>query len=163
MDSFTRRKPEFVTVPLLSVNAKALSDISSIRGLNEDNPIPVEYTEDSVDMIKVHCDWLKEENYSVFRQTCLNETGFPGEFLYKNKHSFPPLPLVSCKHNHNPSNCKCHLILFHSGQDEAVYRQFAISSKEWTVDGAGKMRKKNENDSKEFETRKKLRRKIKKI
>ena len=89
-------------------------------------------------------DWLKEDTYSIFRHKCLEETGFPGEFLHKNQHSLPELYTVHCRHNHDPSICKCHQVLLHSGQDEAVYRQYAISSKEWTVDGAGKMRKKNE-------------------
>ena len=87
-------------------------------------------------MIKVHVVWLNEETHSIFRRKCLDETGFPGEFLSKDERCSPK---VECRHNHDPSICKCHPVLFHFGQDEAVYRQYAISSKEWTVDGACKM------------------------
>ena len=145
MESLTQRMPVFVSVPLDSANHKALQDIRNIRGLDNNDPIPTFLDKETdIKMVKIHCDWLKDDCYEQFRKKCLHESGFPGEFLYKNQHCFPSLVSVQCRHNHSPSNCKCHQILYHCGQDEAVYRQYAMSSKEWTVDGAGKMRKKNE-------------------
>ena len=100
MDSFSQRMPDFVTVPLKSVNNKALDDIRSIRGLSKDDVIPLECVINNIEMIKVHVDWLNEETHSIFRRKCLDETGFPGEFLSKDEHCFPK---IECRHNHDPS------------------------------------------------------------
>ena len=87
MDLFTRRMPEFVSVPLDNANSKALQDIRNIRGLVDNDPIPTFLDEETdIEMVKIHCDWLKDECYEKFRKKCLYETGFPGQFLYQNQH-----------------------------------------------------------------------------
>ena len=85
--------------------------------------IPSECVINNIEMIKVHVDWLNEETHSIFRRMKL-------DFLV---NSCPRMYTVFQK-----SNVVITMIPAY-GQDEAVYRQYAISSKEWTVDGAGKM------------------------
>ena len=78
--------------------------------------------------MKIHVDWLDEENFVKFRLKKLAETDFPGEFLGINQFDFPPKN-TSCRFNHTKESCQCHLPAYHLGQDEAVYRQNSTSSK----------------------------------
>ena len=80
----------------------------------------------------------------------------PGEFLIFNENS--PIdenePYTFnlhesyegslCQHNHEPTICRCHLPLYHIGQDESVYHSHSVQSEAWCVDSVQPLRKKNE-------------------
>ena len=49
-----------------------------------------------------------------------------------------------CRYGHRSGMCKCHLPLWHEGQDETVFKEFSYSLKQWVVKGFRGMRKKSE-------------------
>ena len=49
-----------------------------------------------------------------------------------------------CKYHHDPSVCRCDRLALNIGQDESCYFAFAMSKKEWRINGHIHMRKKTE-------------------
>ena len=50
----------------------------------------------------------------------------------------------TCDYGHRKEVCKCHLPLWGEGQDEAIYKPFVYSSKQWKINGVSSVRKKTE-------------------
>ena len=49
-----------------------------------------------------------------------------------------------CAYGHRKEVCKCHLPILGEGQDEAIYKPFVYSSKQWKICGVSSVRKKTE-------------------
>ena len=49
-----------------------------------------------------------------------------------------------CRYGHRKGICKCHLPLWHEGQDETVFKEYAYSLKQWSINGLRGVRKKSE-------------------
>jgi len=48
-----------------------------------------------------------------------------------------------CQFKHGAA-CKCHLAIYHLGQDESIYRAFSYPAKTWHVHGEAPLRKKGD-------------------
>ena len=49
-------------ISLDDARQKALQDIRNIRGLVDNDPIPTFLDEETdIEMVKIHCDWLKDK------------------------------------------------------------------------------------------------------
>jgi hypothetical protein len=86
----------------------------------------------------VHVDFLDDEHFVRMRQGLLTSTGLPGMVLDL------PVARAPCQFRHTAENCKCHLPIMHLGQDEAIYRENAMSKKVWKINGKSYLRPKNE-------------------
>jgi len=62
------------------------------------------------------------------------------EAIWSYLNSVPPLP--HCRHHHHPSVCKCHLPLWHLGQDEKIWKAYQMARGTWAVNGVTGLRKK---------------------
>ena len=51
---------------------------------------------------------------------------------------------AQCDYGHDPAVCKCHLPLWHSGQDESIFKAFQRSKTQWVVGGVCGLRKKTD-------------------
>ena len=137
------RLPVWTEIRLSKVTEAALdnrADILRSCSLSTDLP-PI--TETELDpLIKVHVDFLDEESHARYRSKMMTTVGRPGDYYYDigddRWNDF------KCKHRHDTSVCKCHLPVYHIGQDEAVFKQYALPSKSWRVDGKIKLRPKSE-------------------
>jgi hypothetical protein len=69
----------------------------------------------------VHVDFSDDEHFVRMRQGLLTSTGLPGMVLDL------PVARAPCQFRHTAENCKCHLPIMHLGQDEAIYRENAMS------------------------------------
>jgi hypothetical protein len=49
-----------------------------------------------------------------------------------------------CKHGHSKEHCKCHLPVWHMGQDESIFKAFQRSKRQWVVGGIRGLRKKTD-------------------
>lgn len=72
---------------------------------------------------KVHVDYLSDEQHANFRQTMLETTGYPGEFLFPPEVFKEWIDVEGCKYGHLKGVCKCHLRAFIMGQDEAAFKE----------------------------------------
>ena len=43
---------------------------------------------------------------------------------------------VDCQHGHTAEKCKCHLPLYHIGQDETAFKQNAVGRGCWSINGS---------------------------
>lgn len=50
-----------------------------------------------------------------------------------------------CEYSHAPEVCKCHKPVYHTGQDESIYKAFAREGNEWVIRGVRGLRKKTED------------------
>ena len=113
----------------------------------------------------MHVDFLSEkknideECYFVKKRTEeLIRTKNPGEYLVFNEvapldstdaftfHISETYQRLTCQHNHASAVCRCHMPLYHIGQDESVYHAHSIQSEAWCVDSVQPLRKKNEGN-----------------
>ena len=53
-----------------------------------------------------------------------------------------------CHYGHRREVCRCHLPLWGEGQDEAIFKPFVYSSKQWKINGVSSTRKKTEGTGK---------------
>ncbi|CAN0586689.1 unnamed protein product, partial [Laminaria digitata] len=49
-----------------------------------------------------------------------------------------------CEYSHDPDVCRCHKPVYHTGQDESIYKAFAREGNEWVIRGVRGLRKKTE-------------------
>ena len=52
--------------------------------------------------------------------------------------------MAPCEHFQVPEVCKCHLSVYHAGQDEIVYKAYSREGTEWVIRGARGLRKKTD-------------------
>ena len=120
----------------LENRAKILTSCSIDTAL----PSATEMTPDP--LIKIHVDFMDEEAHSRHRKKMMDTNGRPGEYFYAlgdgRWNDF------KCRHRHDASVCRCSLPVYHVGQDEAVFKQYALPSKSWRVNGKIKLRPKSE-------------------
>ena len=55
-----------------------------------------------------------------------------------------------CEYGHDPDVCKCHLEAYHIGQDEAIYKAYALPKGIWIIGGMRALRKKTDGPGKAF-------------
>jgi hypothetical protein len=72
----------------------------------------------------------------------MSRFGRPGEYFYDL--GCPEWSNFTCHHRHDEAVCRCQLPIYHIGQDEAVFKQFALPSRFWVVKGKAKLRPKTE-------------------
>jgi hypothetical protein len=89
--------------------------------------------DDGTEMHELHVD--DNEVFEGFSRSC-GEIG--GELSVR----FPRT--AECKHNHPANVCKCNLPVWHSGQDESIFKAFQRSKRQWVIDGVCGLRKKND-------------------
>jgi hypothetical protein len=109
------------------------ADISPIISITEEIPDPI---------VRIHFDYLDEANHEEYRTYMVVTYGRPGEYFYDIGD--PGWSRFRCHHRHDENVCKCNLPLYHIGQDEAVFKQFALPSRSWSVKGKTKLRPKTE-------------------
>ena len=137
------RLPVWVEVPLSRATPIALENRSNILkscGLNDDISPATPTVIDPI--IRIHVDFMEEEAYTRYRSMMMDTEQRPGQYYYDigddRWNNF------ICRHRHEASICKCRLPVYHIGQDEAVFKQYALPSKCWTVNGKIKLRPKSE-------------------
>ena len=140
---FAIRCPVWVEIPLLSATKAALDNGACIlKHCNIDYSISREAYLDADATVKVHVDYLDEDIHEKYRREMMNQYGVPGQYYYSigsvEWDTFP------CRHRHDRVVCKCTLPLYHVGQDEAIFKQFALPSCCWSVNGKIKLRPKSE-------------------
>jgi hypothetical protein len=94
----------------------------------------------NVPSIKVHIDFLEDQEHLKYRRKCMDSFNLPGLYYYtlQNNAGF----LEPCLYDHNPAVCKCHLPLHHVGHDEKIWHADAIPKNGWTIKGFRKLQKK---------------------
>lgn len=137
------RLPVWTELRLSQVTPAALENRADILKSCSLIPALPPITETEADpLIKVHVDFLDEDFHARYRTKMMTTVGRPGNYYYDvgddNWNNF------KCKHRHDASVCKCHLPVYHIGQDEAVFKQYALPSKSWTVNRKRKLRPKSE-------------------
>ena len=134
--------PVWVGIPLSKATEDALknradilreSNISSAIEVTMDTPNPI---------VRIHVDYLEEVAHTQYRQQMMSLYGRPGEFFYDI--GSPEWLDFPCHHRHDATVCKCQMPIYHVGQDEAVFKQFALPSRTWSVEGKTKLRPKTE-------------------
>ena len=133
--------PVWVGVPLSIATESALKNRADI--LTAANISPVILTPDDSDqIIRIHVDYLDEAKHEEYRTYMMSTFSRPGEYFYDVGN--PEWSNFQCHHRHVQSVCKCHLPIYHIGQDEAVFKQYALPSRTWSVQGKTKLRPKTE-------------------
>ena len=137
------RLPVWVEVPLMSATPEALNNRAvTLTACSMNSGIPQESYDDPDAKVKIHVDYLTEELHEKYRKQMMDTKGSPGEYFFdigaSEWNSFP------CRHRHDPLVCKCKLPVYHVGQDEAVFKQFAMPSCTWSINGKTKLRPKTE-------------------
>ena len=84
----------------------------------------------------MHVDRLTDKSYAQKRE----DIGKMGGLRHPD---FNRYSLMSCRYKHT-TICKCHLEIWHVGQDESVYKTHAYPKMEWQVEGENKKHKKGE-------------------
>jgi len=93
------------------------------------------YSKEGVDMVEFHVDNLgtgglnanwKDETYTELRRKL-------GKYGGCKSVRFPTI--VNCKYGHSKSACKCGRLAYHMGQDESIYKAYALSSRDWVTPG----------------------------
>ena len=135
--------PEWIEVPLASATPMALENREKIlKACSIDPAIPSPTADDPNPTVKIHLDYLNEEVHEKYRAEMMTRTGRPGEYYYDL--GAPEWNDLPCRRRHDPALCKCRLPLYHVGQDEAIFKQFAMPSSCWNVKGMIKLRQKSE-------------------
>ena len=107
---------------------------SALKAKQPELPGGYQYNaEDGTAMHELHVD--DNEVFESFSRSC-GEMG--GELSVR----FPRT--AECKYNHPESVCKCNLPLWHSGQDESIFKAFQRSKRQWVIDGVCGLRKKTD-------------------
>lgn len=83
-------------------------------------------------MVKIHIDYLNEAKHEEYRSYMMSTFGRPGDYFFDI--GSPNWLDFACNHRHEDSVCKCKMPIYHIGQDEAVFKQFAMPSKNYAED-----------------------------
>ena len=135
--------PVWVAVPLSTATAAALSNRADILKAADIAPdLPTATIEIPDPLVKVYVDYMDEDAHSRCRTTAMDTLGRPGDFYYDLQDE--RWQNFKCNYRHEACVCKCCLPLYHIGQDEAVFKQYALPSKVWKVEGKSKLRPKSD-------------------
>ena len=130
-------------MPLSKATPAALQNRAEILTSYSISPVLPPVTEEAPDPpVKVHVDFMEEESHTKYRTKMMNTVGRPGAFYYNIGDE--EWKNFKCKHRHDESVCKCHLPVYHVGQDEAIFKQYALPSRCWRVNEKVKLRPKSE-------------------
>lgn len=136
------RMPVWIGVPLSMVTECALKNLADTLKAANISPDIVTTAEDPDPVIKIHVDYLEEAKHEEYREEMMSRYGRPGEYFYDM--GCPEWSNFACHHRHNEAVCRCRMPIYHIGQDEAVFKQFALPSRFWVVKGKTKLRPKTE-------------------
>jgi hypothetical protein len=143
----TLRKAAWVSVKLsdaITIPEAIAFRSAVLKSCNMDDTLPIPSSPTDDPFIKIHVDFLDEAVHETFREDMMKSHGRPGDYFYDlespewNKVTFP------CRARHDPLVCKCHLPVYHIGQDEAIFKQNSLPSHYWTVNGHSKLRPKTD-------------------
>ena len=87
----------------------------------------------------VHVDRLDESIYLEYRAKYKK-----GGQLHSNFALYAAEAKSNCEYGHNTGVCKCHLPIWHEGQDESCYKCHSSSKMMWIMKGEQKLLKKGE-------------------
>ena len=137
------RLPVWIDIPLSKATPAALENRAQVLMSCTIDPSLPSVTEVTPDpLVKVHVDFMQEDSHTRYRTNMMAMVGKPGAYYFdigdEGWNNF------KCKHRHDESVCKCHLPVYHIGQDEAVFKQYALPSRCWRVNGKVKLRPKSE-------------------
>ena len=149
----TIRIPVWVSVPLSKATPAALRNrqlILEASGLadNPDAQLPVRTAECPDPLVKIHVDFLAESTHTLFRAATLVKEGRPGDYFFPLTPGQTGWDFLRRGGPH-PCRCpvevcKCHLPIYHVGQDEAIFKQNALPAFCWKVKGRAVLRPKTE-------------------
>lgn len=135
--------PVWIEVPLSSATKVALDNRALVlKACNLNPATPLVTVDDPSPKVKIHVDYLDEQVCESYRTSMISEKGRPGEYYFDA--GAPEWDSFPCRHRHDESSCKCRWPIYHVGQDEAVFKQFAMPSFCWNVKGITKLRQKTE-------------------
>ena len=131
------REAVWATWPLKNASPEAIADAKMRSGCEELRIFKV----NEEDCIKIHVDFLQDDQHAEFRKTLLSNTGYPGEFYYDTllvanacgdglHIEFVNMPAGACQYGHTVI-CKCHLPIKGSGRDEKIFHDNAIPKRGW--------------------------------
>lgn len=134
--------PVWIEIPLSCATDAALKNRSDILEAAGISPLIVTISEVPDPLVRIHVDYLDEAKFEEYREQMMATFGRPGEHFYDKGGS--EWEGYRCYHRHDPNVCKCRSPIYHIGQDEAVFKQFALPSRAWYVNGKTKLRPKTE-------------------
>ena len=134
--------PVWVSVPLSKATEDAMKNRANILKAAKISSEVLTSDEILDPLVKIHVDYLDEATHEEYRSYMMSTFGRPGEYFFDL--GSPNWLDFDCHHRHDESVCKCKLPIYHIGQDEAVFKQFAMPSKTWSVKGKTKLRPKTE-------------------
>lgn len=135
--------PVWVEIPLSLATPAAINNRADIlQAGNICLALPSATTETPDPLIKVHVDYMDEDAHTSYRSMMLSTVGRPGEYFYDIDDE--RWQQFECAYRHERSLCKCNLPIYHIGQDEAVFKRYALPSKVWKVEGKSKLRPKSD-------------------
>lgn len=106
-------------------------------------PIWFPMKNDNGEVTSIHVDLLTDEKHIEYRSRMLEEAKLPG-LVYDNNSSQLRIEDGKCLYNHPFGMCRCHMPIYHIGQDEAIFKGGVFGKKIWKVNGVSPLRPKNE-------------------
>jgi hypothetical protein len=129
------RQPVWVYIAENQASLEAKEDAKRRTSLNV---LPVEVINE-VDNIKVHMDFLQDDEHLTYRRQCMDTIKLPGLLYYD---PYDPNFAQPCAYDHPPGICKCDLPILHVGHDEKIWHADSIPKNGWTIKGFRKLLKK---------------------
>jgi uncharacterized protein YciI len=134
--------PVWVSIPLSKATENAMKNRADIlKAANKSSEV-LSDGEMLDPIVKIHVDYLDEAKHEEYRHYMMSTFGRPADYFF-DIGSSEWLHFI-CHHRHDESVCKCKLPIYHIGQDEAVFKQFAMSARTWSIKGKTKLRPKTE-------------------
>ena len=96
-------------------------------------------TAEGEDWVELHVDACGA--FDKLRLACVLGGNFSVRWA---RSTTPPAADHKCKYYHAPGKCKCHLPLYHAGQDESVFKAYQRGKKSWKIKGFRAQRKKSD-------------------
>ena len=122
------RKPLWVQIPL--------SEYHELEKEGVELPAGHRHQQGSETFVELHVDSCSA--FDKFRAE--HPSGLGGSYLIRwDRMSRSP-----CAYGHDPEVCKCHLPLFHVGQDESIFKAYQRGKKAWKICGVRALRKKSD-------------------
>ena len=128
------RKPVWVQVPI----AKYEEIRSQLAQVDEGHHYK---TADGESWVELHVDACA--GFDKFRCNCALGGNFSVRWC-RSTISPSADPAQTCPYNHAPGKCKCHLPLYHAGQDESIFKAYQRGKKSWKIKGFQALRKKSD-------------------
>lgn len=140
---FALRKPLWVRVETASLSPQELERFNDLKETG-DGAFYAEVYDCEVGgkaCIEFHVDLLKDdgcvETFDRLREALGPEGGHYSVRCCK-------AAAAPCEEHHPPDKCKCGKKIYHIGQDESVYKEYAREGNEWVIQGVRGLRKKTE-------------------